>query len=55
MTSRDQSRSVNALTGVLNLRGLGATGLRLRLSRELSAAFHALREGSTGQLRSLSS
>ena len=30
-------------------------GLRLRLTRERSAAFHALRKGSTGQLLSLSS
>jgi hypothetical protein len=55
MTSRTQSRFLNASIEALNLCGLGATGLRLRLSRGLSAAFSALRKGSTGELLSLSS
>lgn len=37
MPNRDQSRSLNALTGALG-GGVNATGLRLRLSRELPAA-----------------
>lgn len=55
MTSRAQSRFLNASIEAVNPRGWGATGLRLRLSRELSAVFHALRMGSTGQLQLLSS
>lgn len=54
MSNRDQSRLAHTLAGVLG-RGLGATGLRLRLSPELSAVFPALRKEYTGQLLSLSS
>jgi hypothetical protein len=38
MPTGDQFRSSDTLPGVLG-RGLGATGLRLRLSRELPAAW----------------
>ncbi len=55
MNARTQSRFLNASPGALNRRGLGAMGLRLRLSRERSAVFPALRKGSTGQLLPLSS
>ena len=49
MTNREQFRLSDTPAGVPG-RGLRATGLRLRLSRELSAAIHALRKGGTGQL-----
>jgi hypothetical protein len=52
MATRDQSRSPSSFTGALALRGLGALGLRLRLSRERPAAYPAIRRGNAGQLLS---
>jgi len=49
MTNRDQRHSCSAPSGVLAL-GAGAAGLRLRLTRELSAGFVALRHEAAGKL-----
>jgi len=51
MPDRDQRRSTSTSFGGQLPRGLGAMGLRLRLTRELPAGFVALRHEFTGKLR----
>lgn len=54
MPHRDQRQSLTASSGARLRPGLGATGLRLRLTRELSAGFVAQNHETVGKLLLLS-